>query len=111
MKEKLYHTDSIENDKLEELTQLQLKVDKQKKEDISSEKEVEHENKIIEKSMLQEDKIKIDLFTCMVQCFLHTQILPLCYYHRQNKHKFMQAIEKDKTILALPHAHLNCVYQ
>lgn len=54
VKEKLYNVDSIENDKLEELIQLQLKLDKQKKEDISSTKEVEHENKIIE-NILQED--------------------------------------------------------
>ena len=56
---KLYHMDSIKNDKLEELIQLYAKINKHKKDAIPSKiakkKEAECENKIIEKNIRQED--------------------------------------------------------
>ena len=56
---KSYDVDSIENDKLEELIQSHAKMDKHKKDDISrkieKKKEVEHDTKIMEKNIWQED--------------------------------------------------------
>ena len=51
--------DAIENDELEELIQMHVKLDDHKKNDVSSKinkkKEVEHDSKTIEKSICQEE--------------------------------------------------------